>query len=249
MLVEENKQLTRDIFALELTGEFPYEKATSGQFVNLLIGDGKGHPLRRPLSIASCNPETKTLTLVYRVVGDGTKWLSERCPGDVLDVLGPLGRGFPAPQNPGTVLVVGGGVGVPPLYQLAKELGAAGFKLHIVLGFKNQDDVFWTREFAEFGDVVVCTEDGSLGKKGFVTEALNVNENWTTLYSCGPKPMLKALKAHFQGRDIKGYVSLEERMACGVGACWGCTCLDPDGSAATRICKEGPVFSWEEVSL
>jgi dihydroorotate dehydrogenase electron transfer subunit len=187
--------------------------------------------------------------LVYRVVGEGTKWLSERSSGEVINVLGPLGKGFTAPLEPGKVLIVGGGVGTPPLYQLANELARQGFKLDIVLGFKNQGDVFWTREFAEFGDVTVCTEDGSVGEKGFVTEVIDVNKNWTTLYSCGPKPMLKALKAHFEGRDIPGYVSLEERMACGVGACWGCTCLDPNGTVAQRICKEGPVFPWEEVSL
>lgn len=249
MLVQENKQLTADIFVLDLKGEFPYEKASSGQFVNVLIGDGKGHPLRRSISIASCNPEAKTLTLVYRVVGDGTKWMSERTVGDVIDVLGPLGNGFPAPTKNGRVLIVGGGVGIPPLYQLAKTLATQGLELDIILGFKNQGDVFWTKEFSEFGDVIICTEDGSLGEKGFVTAALKVDKGWTTLYSCGPKPMLEALKSHFQGRDIQGYVSLEERMACGVGACWGCTCLDPTGSIAKRICKEGPVFPWEEVSL
>ncbi len=249
MLVQENKQLTQDIFVLTSTGEFPYERTMPGQFVNVLIGEGTAHPLRRPISVASCNVETKTLTLVYRVVGDGTKWLSERSPGYVMDVLGPLGKGFPEPTKSGRVLVVGGGVGIPPLYQLAKTLASQGFRLDIVLGFKNQGDSFWIREFAEFGDVTICTEDGSLGEKGFVTAALGVDKNWTTLYSCGPKPMLQALKSHFQGRVIQGYVSLEERMACGVGACWGCTCLDPTGSVAKRICKEGPVFPWEEVSL
>lgn len=249
MLVQEKKKLTRDIFTLDLTGEFPYDKVAPGQFVNVLIGDGLGHPLRRPISIASCNPVAKTLTLVFRVVGDGTKWLSERSPGDSIDVLGPLGKGFPLPYEHGRVLIVGGGVGVPPLYQLARELAAQGFKLDIVLGFRSRGDAFWTSEFAECGDLTVCTEDGSLGEKGFVTEALRVDKNWTTLYSCGPKPMLKALKTHFQGQDIQGYVSLEEHMACGVGACWGCTCLDADGLVAQRICKDGPVFTWGEVSL
>lgn len=249
MLIRENRQLTPDIFALDLTGDFSFEKATPGQFVNVLIGDGSAHPLRRPISIASCEPETQTLILVYRVVGDGTKWLSERSVGDVVDVLGPLGKGFSQPRNRGRVLVVGGGVGIPPLYQLAKTLAADDFKLDIVLGFRSEDDVFCTSEFAEFGDVIVCTEDGSIGEKGFVTAALEMDKDWKTLYSCGPTPMLKALKLHFQGRDMQGYVSIEERMACGVGACWGCTCLDPTGSVAKRICKEGPVFPWEEVAL
>lgn len=249
MLVKENKQLTRDVFALTLEGQFDYDKVTAGQFVHVLIEDGKAHPLRRPISIASCDSHAKTLTLVYRVVGDGTLWLSKRIRGDTVSLLGPLGKGFVAPHKPGKVLIVGGGVGVPPLFQLAKELVQENFELDIVLGFRSQGDVFWTEEFAQFGRVTVCTEDGSLGEKGFVTAVIDVTNDWTTLYSCGPKAMLKALRNHFAGSTIQGYVSLEERMACGIGACWGCTCLDPSGSLAKRICKEGPVFSWEEVSL
>lgn len=249
MLVQENTKLTSDIFSLDLTGEFPYTKAKAGQFVNILVGSGQAHPLRRPISIASCNPEQGTLTLVYRVVGHGTQWLSERLQGDVLDVLGPLGQGFPVAQSPSNVLVVGGGVGIPPLYQLAKELAGNNFQVDIVLGFRNKDDAFWIREFTELGEVTICTEDGSLGEKGYVTTVLKTHKNWTTLYSCGPKPMLKALKSHFRGQNIAGYVSLEERMACGVGACWGCTCRSGDGFDTKRICKDGPVFPWEEVAL
>lgn len=249
MLVKENRKLTNDIFALDLTGDFAYDKVWPGQFVNVLIGEGKAHPLRRPLSIAFCCSEQKTLTLVYRVVGEGTKWLSEQVKGDNVDIQGPLGEGFPLHEVSGKVLVVGGGVGIPPLYQLAKELFDRGLQVDIVLGFKNKGDVFWIQEFSQFGRVTVCTEDGSLGEKGFVTVALKVNQNWTTLYSCGPKPMLKALKSHFAEQTIKGYISLEERMACGVGACWGCTCQTSDGLGTKRVCKDGPVFAWEEVAL
>lgn len=249
MLVKVNKSLTKDIFELELTGEFPYEKVQPGQFVNVLVGDGMAHPLRRPLSIASSQHEQRTLTLVYRVVGEGTKWLSDRPEGDEIDVQGPLGKGFPISSSPSKVVVVGGGVGIPPLYQLAKILAKQGFKIDIILGFRHKEDAFWITEFAKFGKVTVCTEDGSLGQKGFVTDALGTDENWTTLYSCGPKPMLAALKSHFQGTNIQGYVSLEERMACGVGACWGCTCESASALETKRICKDGPVFPWEEVLL
>lgn len=249
MLVQGNRRLTSDIWVLDLVGEFPYDKVTPGQFVHVLIGDGTAHPLRRPISIASCDPVGKTLSLVYRVVGDGTKWMRERRPGETIDVLGPLGHGFPAPQRPGPVLIVGGGVGVPPLYQLAKVLHAQNVELDIVLGFKDHGDVFWADEFGKLGHVTICTEDGSVGRPGFVTEALGDDCDWATLYSCGPRSMLKALKTHFQGTDIQGYVSLEERMACGIGACWGCTCENADQSEARRICKDGPVFSWEEIQL
>ncbi|HBG02009.1 MAG TPA: NAD-dependent dihydroorotate dehydrogenase B electron transfer subunit [Firmicutes bacterium] len=249
MLVQKNRQLMGDVFALELTGEFCYEEVMPGQFVHVLIGDGMGHPLRRPLSIACCDPAKRSLTLVYRVVGDGTKWLSTRHKGEAIDVLGPLGRGFPAPEMPGQVLIVGGGVGIPPLYQLARELAAQNVLTDIVLGFKTKGEAFWAEEFGAYGQVTVCTEDGSLGEKGVVTTVLGTDRDWSTVYSCGPKPMLQALKSHFQGRDIKGYVSLEERMACGVGACWGCTCQSADSSWVRRICKEGPVFPWEEIRL
>lgn len=249
MFVKQNSRLTQDVFALELSGEFAYDKVQPGQFVNLLIGDGQTHPLRRPLSIAACNTVAQTITLVYRVVGSGTKYLSELKDGAIIDVLGPLGKGFPLTGDLGRVLIVGGGVGIPPLYGLAKELYTKGFSVDIILGFKNQEDVFWIEEFAEYGQVTVCTEDGSLGEKGFITAGLKENKRWTTLYSCGPKAMLKALKNHFEGVDLQGFVSLEEQMACGVGACWGCTCQSADGSSTKRVCKEGPVFNWEEVAL
>lgn len=235
MLVQENKQLTSDIFALDLSGEFSYEKVQPGQFVNVLIGSGETHPLRRPISIAACDPAQRILTLVYRVVGDGTKWLSERNVGDPIDLLGPLGQGFTLPKKQGPILVVGGGVGIPPLYQLVRELAKHGFELDIVLGFKDSGDIFWEQEFVEFGEISVCTEDGSRGTRGYVTAALQKDKNWTTLYSCGPKPMLKALKTHFAGSEIEGYVSLEERMACGVGACWGCTCSSSDGVISNTL--------------
>lgn len=249
MKVLKNQQLTKDIFSLHLGGEFPYEKAHAGQFVDLLIGDGKTHPLRRPISIASCNVGEQSLTLIHRVVGDGTLWLSELEVGEEVDVLGPLGSGFPLADEQSEVLIVGGGVGIPPLYELAKQLSKLNCKIDVVLGYRNNSDLFLVEEFEKLGNVTICTEDGSEGVKGFVTESLAAGGSWTTLYSCGPLPMLRALKAHFVDEDIIGYVSLEERMACGVGACYGCTVQTRDKAATKRVCKEGPVFNWEEIYL
>lgn len=250
MQVLQNKQHTKDIYVLDLVGDFPYDQVQPGQFVNVKIGTGVEHPLRRPLSIASCNIKKETLTLVYRVVGAGTSWLSQREDGDFIDILGPLGNGFPLPTKLNSkVLVVGGGVGIPPLYQLVKEIEPLASQVDIILGFKDQSDCFWVKEFSDFGEVTVCTEDGSFGERGFVTDTFNHNQNWNYLYSCGPKPMLQALKNRFSGMEIEGFVSLEERMACGVGACSGCTVLTSDGLGTRRVCKDGPVFPWEEVVL
>lgn len=248
MQVKENKQLTTDIYALTLMGDFLYHEVQAGQFVDIKIGTGLEHPLRRPLSIAYCDTLKEELTLIYRVVGTGTAWLSQRSAGDLVDVLGPLGTGFPLPEPNSRVLVVGGGVGIPPLYQLVRELDSS-ITTEIILGFRNHFDCFWIENFEEYGQVTVCTEDGSRGIKGFVTSALGEENKWNYLYSCGPKPMLRALKDSFAGENIKGYVSLEEHMACGVGACAGCTCLTSDGQSTRRVCKDGPVFPWEEVAL
>lgn len=248
MNIEQNIQLTEDIFALDLTGDFPHHQVIPGQFVNVLIGSGRSHPLRRPLSIAAHNPQVGRLTLVYRVVGQGTDWLSRQQAGGEIDVLGPLGRGFPLDVE-GPVLVVGGGVGIPPLFQLVRELPVAKGSLDIILGFRSKTDAFWVEEFSEYGSVTVCTEDGSWGVQGFVTDALDFKQGWATLFACGPRPMLKALKQRFAGKNIAGFVSLEERMACGIGACLGCGCSTADGLGAKRVCTDGPVFAWEEVAL
>lgn len=248
MRVVENSQLTKDIFAIKLTGEFSYE-VQAGQFVDVKIGTGLEHPLRRPLSIAYCDVAKKELILIYRVVGSGTKWLARRKPHDVVDVLGPLGSGFPLPPSHSKVLVVGGGVGVPPLYQLVTQLDSS-IKTQIVLGFRDRSDCFWIERFANRGQLTICTEDGSAGHQGSVITGLGLQKNeWDYVYACGPRPMLKAIKENFAGTTIKGYVSLEERMACGIGACAGCTCLTSTGQGTKRVCKDGPVFAWEEVTL
>ncbi|HHY10654.1 MAG TPA: dihydroorotate dehydrogenase electron transfer subunit [Firmicutes bacterium] len=243
--VLENEEIARNIYALKLTGDFPWEKVKAGQFVHLQLGSGLLHPLRRPFSLAAVSPKAEELTLAYRVVGSGTEWLSKQKRGCLISALGPLGSAFPLPEKGSRVLIVGGGVGIPPLLMLAAELKT---EADIVLGFQSRKDSFWLKEFSHFGKVKVTTEDGSLGQKGFVTEALKGKKEWDYLYACGPKAMLRALKRHFEGSDIKGYVSLEERMACGVGACAGCACPTASGTNLL-VCQDGPVFSWEEVAL
>lgn len=249
MEIIENRALTKDIYTLTLKGDFDYDQVQPGQFVNLLIGSGLAHPLRRPLSIAESDPLLGRLSLVYRLVGAGTKWLSEQKKGDHIDVLGPLGRGFPLPPAGSRVLIVGGGVGLPPLYQLVRELAARGFSCDLIFGFRSKEDAFWLDEFAAYARPTVCTEDGSLGRMGLVTSALEAGKEWSFVYSCGPRGMLKALKEHFSGMNVTGFVSLEERMACGIGACLGCVCQTADGRGRLRVCADGPVFAWEEVAL
>lgn len=241
--------LTSNIWELCLSGPFPYQRVQAGQFINILINQGKDHILRRPISIAEVDTNKKSLTMVFRVVGPGTEWLSQRQVGDQLNIIGPLGTGFQLPAKNSKVVVVGGGIGVPPLYQLVKELKQITNDLTIILGFRNQADCFWVERFAKLGQVLVATNDGSFGTKGFVTDLLDTKANYEYLYSCGPRGMLQALKNHCQGINIQGYVSLEERMACGVGACYGCVCSSADRKLHYRICKEGPVFNWEEVAL
>lgn len=241
--------LTSDIWQLDLTGHFPYEQVQPGQFINILLAQGYDHLLRRPISIAEVDPTQQRLTIVFRVVGQGTEWLSKRQVGDQLDIMGPLGSGFSLPPQNSKVIVVGGGIGIPPLYQLTKELSLLTKHIQIVLGFRDQGDCFWLDRFRALGQLVVATEDGSQGEQGYVTDVINPVEAYDYLYSCGPLPMLKGLKQHFQNTDVQGYVSLEERMACGVGACYGCVCSSEDKKTNLRICKEGPVFPWKEVTL
>jgi len=251
LTVANTAQLARQTWQLTFTGDFPYSSVQPGQFVMIRIGSGTEHVLRRPISIAAVS-ET-SLTLVFRVVGEGTRWLSDRRPGDRLDVLGPLGNGFPLPPAGAQVLILGGGIGAPPLYLLAERVKPAAQQLDIVLGFQTATDCFWADRFASLGHLVLAADDGSLGTQGTVIDALiglsPQGRQWDYIYACGPLPMLKAVKQYFAGQEVQGYVSLEERMACGVGACYGCVCRTADHTAAKRICADGPVFAWNEVAL
>ena len=208
-----------------------------GQFVNIKL---EGLFLRRPISVCDC--ENGLLTLIYKVVGKGTEQMSEMGAGDELDVLTGLGNGYDTSLSGDTPLLLGGGVGVPPMYMLCKKLIAEGKKVSVILGFNTREEVFYEEEFLALGaDVTVTTVDGSYGTKGFVTDVMKTLD-YSYFYTCGPEPMLKAI---YQVSESEGQFSFEERMGCGFGACMGCSCKTITGYK--RICKEGPVMKKEEI--
>ncbi|HEX7066070.1 MAG TPA: dihydroorotate dehydrogenase electron transfer subunit [Bacillales bacterium] len=247
------QEIAKDIFELRLRGEVVREMTVPGQFVHLLARGGFDTLLRRPISIADVDLENRELTMIYRVEGNGTRNLSEKQAGDVIDLLGPLGNGFPVdrPRNGQTVLLVGGGIGVPPLYYLSKRLAAKGVKVKHVLGFSSEAEVFYEKEFLALGETHVTTVDGSYGQKGFVTDAINKHQiDFDILKACGPTPMLRALEQ--QHPHEEAYFSLEQRMGCAVGACLACVVHvqgDETGAEYRKVCKDGPVFPIGEVVL
>ncbi|MBO1004961.1 dihydroorotate dehydrogenase electron transfer subunit [Pseudogracilibacillus auburnensis] len=246
-------QLAKDIYALTLQGSMVKSMNEPGQFVHVRTNPGLDPLLRRPISIASIDKENNCFTIIYRAEGKGTKLLSMHSPGSEVDVLGPLGNGFPidVPSSGDTALLVGGGIGVPPLYELAKQLNARGVKTIHVLGFESDEKTFYEQEFTELGETYIATVDGTRGTKGFVTDVIDA-EQFTSdiLYSCGPTLMLKALEERFY--DKKAYLSLEQRMGCGIGACFACVCHvidDPTGVGYVKVCSDGPVFAIGKVAL
>ena len=233
----ENLKLTADIMQMRLSGDTS-EITKPGQFVNIKI---EGLFLRRPISV--CDVEEGVLTLIYRIVGEGTLALSKMVKGDNLDLLTGLGNGYDLTSSGNIPLLIGGGVGVPPLYMLAKKLIEQGKEVKIIVGFRSKEEIFYKEEFEKLGaSVTVCTADGSEGVKGFVTDALSLIKNYTYVYTCGPEPMLKAI---YNNTKTSGQYSFEERMGCGFGACMGCSCKTLYGNK--RICKDGPVLIKEEI--
>lgn len=246
------RQLAPGIFDLRLQTENIAKYAKAGQFISVYCAD-KTKLLPRPISLCGIDREQGTLRLVYRVTGEntGTEEFSRLTAGDSVRVLGPLGNGFTV--QPGKkAFLIGGGIGVPPMLQLAKEMGDTPFD--IVMGYRNAD-TFLLDEFKEQGNVLVATEDGSVGTKGNVLDAIRENAaHADVIYACGPTPMLRALKAYAMEQGMECYISMEERMACGIGACLACVCKTTEKDAHSnvnnkRICKEGPVFDAKEVEL
>lgn len=233
-----NEPLTSDVWRMVLEGDTQWI-SRPGQFVNIEL---EGLYLRRPISINDWTENT--ITIIYKVVGRGTEQMSRMTAGEELDVLTGLGNGFDVDVECERPLLVGGGVGVPPLYRLAKELLARGKKVSVVLGFNTAKEIFYADEFRALGaEVYISTADGSVGTKGFVTDAIREGEvEFDYFYSCGPLPMLKAL---CDNTTVSGELSFEERMGCGFGACMGCSCKTLTGNK--RICKEGPVMKREEI--
>ena len=232
--VLENTPLTATVYRMRLTGDTT--GITTGQFVNILL---EGQYLRRPISVCDCTEGV--LTLIYKVVGKGTRQMAGMHVGQPLDVLTGLGNGYDVAKAGDHPLLLGGGVGVPPLYMLARQLREQGKPVSVVLGFNTKAEVFCEEEFKALGcDVTVTTADGSYGVKGFVTDALPADYSY--FYTCGPEPMLKAV---YKATNTSGQFSFEERMGCGFGACMGCSCKTITGYK--RICKEGPVLRKEEI--
>ena len=231
-----NKQLTDSIFEMKLKGDT--ESITApGQFINIKLD---GFYLRRPISI--CDYDDSTITIIYKVVGEGTEVMSKMNTGEELDVLCGLGNGFDISKSIERPVLIGGGVGVPPMYNLCKKLISEGKKVTVILGFNKKEEIFYEDEFKKLGaDVKVTTVDGSYGIKGFVTDALKDTE-YDYFYTCGPMPMFKAIESTV---TTSGQYSFEERMGCGFGACMGCSCKTKYGNK--RICKDGPVLEREEI--
>ncbi|MBR6595421.1 MAG: dihydroorotate dehydrogenase electron transfer subunit [Oscillospiraceae bacterium] len=230
-----NTPLTDSVYKMVLSGDTS-AVTNCGQFTNIQL---TGKFLRRPISV--CDYDEKTLTIIYKVVGNGTEQMSAMKPGEKLDILTGLGNGYDLTLSGENPVLLGGGVGVPPMYNLAKKLVAEGKKVSVILGFNTKSEIFYENEFKALGcDVTVTTVDGSYGTKGFVTDALP--EKYTYFYTCGPEPMLKAV---YRATATSGQMSFEERMGCGFGACMGCSCKTLTGYK--RICKEGPVMKKEEI--
>lgn len=231
-----NIALTDSVYKMELVGDTSAITA-SGQFVNIKLD---GLFLRRPISVCDVNGDV--LTIIYKVVGKGTEQMSKMAKGDTLDVLTGLGNGYDLSKSGDNPLLIGGGVGVPPMYMLCKQLIKKGAKVTVVLGFNDKNEIFYENEFRSLGaDVYVTTVNGSYGIKGFVTDAIK-DINYTYFYTCGPEPMLKAI---YKTATTSGQFSFEERMGCGFGACMGCSCKTVTGNK--RICKEGPVLVKEDI--
>ena len=232
-----NEPLARQVFRMRLLGDTSAITAP-GQFVDLAL---PGFFLRRPISI--CDYDADGLTIIYKVVGKGTAALSRLAPGAELDALSGLGNGFDTQKSGESPLLIGGGVGVPPLYALVKRLLAEGKCPTAILGFNKADEVFYAGEFENLGvRTIVCTADGSVGVRGFVTDAIATLSGYSFYYACGPEPMLRAVHALC---PCGGQLSFEERMGCGFGACMGCSCKTKYGNK--RICKDGPVLDKEEI--
>ncbi len=247
MQILENELIAKDVFKMKLQAEeMSFSEIIAGCFFNIKVGSGLELLLRRPISIFETDEKDKTVTIIYKVLGKGTKLMSSMKEGDLLSVLGPLGSGFPIQNESTRVLLAGGGVGVPPLYELGKRLKENGIQVETVLGFRDEASIFCKEDFEKLGPLHITTEDGSYGTKGYVTDAIRERKiSFDTIYACGPKLMLRALDEAFH-ESKKGFLSFEERMACGIGACYGCMTETKEG--LKRVCRDGPVFKLGEIT-
>ena len=248
-VVVSQKEIATDIFDLTLQTKEIAKHAKAGQFISMYCND-KTKILPRPISLCEIDREKGTLRLIYRVTGEhtGTKQFSQMKAGEEVGIIGPLGNGFTLGEK--KAFLIGGGIGIPPMLQLAKELKC---EKEMILGFR--DELFLMEDFEKLGNVYVSTDDGSAGTKGTVIDAIKANAlESDVIYACGPTPMLRALKTYAEENNMQCYISMEERMACGIGACLACVCKSKEKDHHTnvnnkRVCKEGPVFDAREVEL
>lgn len=244
-LILKSTLIAADTYEMILENKALSELISPGQFLHINI---PGYTLRRPISVADIDEEAGTITIVFKVIGEGTHALAQFRSGMDLDVLGPLGHGFELNQQEGsTVLLIGGGVGVPPLHYLARKLAENNIKVKTILGFQTENSVFYEKEFNQFGETYVSTDDGTYGNQGFVTDVIDQIGDFDFYYTCGPLGMLQAVTKKLAHK--KGAVSLEERMGCGIGACFACVIKTDDHGGYKKICQDGPVFPAEEVKL
>ncbi|MDD4372144.1 MAG: dihydroorotate dehydrogenase electron transfer subunit [Anaerostipes sp.] len=247
-VIKSQNEIQTDIFDLVLEVGDMAKASVPGQFVSVYMKDGS-KILPRPISICGINKEEGTLRLVYRIAGGGTRELSKYEEGTKVRVLGPLGNGFTVKNK--KAILIGGGIGIPPMLELSKELNQ---EKTMVLGYRDEN-LFLKDEFDIYGDVVISTEDGSVGTKGNVIDAIKeAGVTGDVIYACGPMPMLRGIKAYAAEMGIEAQISLEERMACGIGACLGCVCKSKEKDAHShvnnkRVCKDGPVFDAQEVDI
>ncbi len=244
------EELAPGIYSYTVQAPEIAKKAAVGQFVQVLCGE---YTLRRPISLCGFSAEYGILRLVFEVRGKGTEWLANRKVGDVLDIIGPLGHGFPLLEKEKKAVLIGGGIGTPPLVPLAQHYGANAVAIS---GFRNRDAVILQNDFSAcVSQTILCTDDGSAGFHGFTTQALEQylqTGECDAIYTCGPKPMMKGVADIAAKQGILCYVSMEERMGCGFGACMGCSCKTKDAEGniqMTRVCLNGPVFDAKEVDF
>lgn len=253
-VVVSQEKITEGIYSMWL--QFPEDynvagMAVPGQFISMYCGEGS-RLLPRPISICEIEPAQRKLRVVYRVAGKGTEEFSGLEEGAQIPVMGPLGNGFT--RKSGKAVLIGGGIGIPPMLALAKALKEEGAEVSVVLGYRD-GDLFLKKEFEPYADIYVSTEDGSVGTRGNVIDAIRENGlDADTIYACGPMPMLRGVKAYAAEKETEAQISLEERMACGIGACLGCVCNSTDVDSHShvhnkRVCKDGPVFNAEDVTL
>lgn len=249
-VVAEQKKIAEGVYSMWIETDKISGEAYPGQFINIYCHDGS-RILPRPISICEIDSGRKMIRIVYRVVGAGTEEFATYSSGDSITIMGPLGNGFPTDKCSGSALLIGGGIGIPPMVELAKQL--SGVSVQIVAGYR--DEIFLNDELSSAGSLYIATDDGSIGTKGTVIDAIEANNiSADAIYACGPMPMLRAVKKYAAEHNIEAWISLEERMACGIGACLGCVCRTAEKNSHThvnntRVCLDGPVFRAEEVEI